>query len=161
MILDIQGKQALNAFAYMHVFLINEMKLLCLYAYVFICLFFVCFRASAIFKECLQFFIGHWRKPVGCHCQNKTEEYIGNNVNKIQYSYLHSNAILNMPMYSFISLGLKIKPIKIARNDVDDFDTLTTWRHMTTSSLKRKDHAFFGVVYASIFIKFNYNKFAG
>jgi hypothetical protein len=66
-----------------------------------------------------------------------------------------------MPMYSFISLGLKIKPIKIPRNDVDDFDTLTTWRHMTTSSLKRKDHAFFGVVYASILIKFNYNKFAG
>ena len=32
---------------------------------------------------------------------------------------------------------------------------------MTTSSLKRKDHAFFGVVYASILIKFNYNKFAG
>jgi len=58
--------------------------------------------------------------------QNKTEEYIGNNVNKIQYSYLHSNAILNMPMYSCISLGLNITPIKIPRNVVDDFDTLTT-----------------------------------
>jgi len=59
MILDIQGNQALNAFANMHVFLIIEMKLLCLYAYVFVCLFFVCFRGSAIFKECLQFFIGY------------------------------------------------------------------------------------------------------
>jgi hypothetical protein len=32
---------------------------------------------------------------------------------------------------------------------------------MSDEELQRKDHAFFGVVYASIFIKFNYNKFAG
>ena len=35
---------------------------------------------------------------------------------QIQYSYLHSNAILNIKMYSCISLGLKITQIKIPRN---------------------------------------------
>jgi hypothetical protein len=40
---------------------------------------------------------------------------------KIQYSYLHSNAMLNIRMYSSISLGLIITQIKILRNVVDDF----------------------------------------
>jgi hypothetical protein len=35
--------------------------------------------------------------------------------------------------------GLKIAHIKIPRNIVDAFGTLTAWRHMKTSSLKRKD----------------------
>ena len=35
--------------------------------------------------------------------------------------------------------GLKIAQIKIPRNVVDDFGTLTKWRHMKTFSLKRKD----------------------
>ena len=51
--------------------------------------------------------------------------------------------------------GLKIAQIKIPWNVVDDFGTLTTWRHMKTSSLKRKDQASFGFVYASILIRFN------
>jgi len=43
---------------------------------------------------------------------------------KIWYSYLHSNAILNIKMYSCISLGLKITQIKISvKNVVDDFGT--------------------------------------
>jgi len=34
-----------------------------------VCLFvFVCLRAVAIFKQCLQFFIGQWCKHVACHC---------------------------------------------------------------------------------------------
>jgi hypothetical protein len=41
----------------------------------------------------------------------------------IQYSYLHSNTILNIKMYSFISLGLNITQIKIPWNIVDDFGT--------------------------------------
>ena len=51
--------------------------------------------------------------------QNKTEEYIGNNVKNT----IHSNAILNIQMYSYIPLGLKITQIKIPRNVVDDFGT--------------------------------------
>ena len=51
--------------------------------------------------------------------------------------------------------GLKIAHIKIPRNIVDAFGTLTAWRHMKTSSLKRKDQASFGLVYASILIRFN------
>ena len=51
--------------------------------------------------------------------------------------------------------GLKIAQISIPRNVVDDFGTLTTWRHKKTSSLKRKDQASFGFVYASILIRFN------
>jgi hypothetical protein len=51
--------------------------------------------------------------------------------------------------------GLKIAHIKIPRNVVDAFGTLTAWRHMKTSSLKRKDQASFGFVYASILIRFN------
>jgi hypothetical protein len=50
--------------------------------------------------------------------------------------------------------GLKITQIKIPRNVVDDVGTLTTWRHMKTSSLKRKDQTSLGLVYASILIKF-------
>jgi hypothetical protein len=38
---------------------------------------------------------------------------------QIQYSYLHSNAILNIKLYSCISLGLKITQIKIPRNIVE------------------------------------------
>jgi hypothetical protein len=41
---------------------------------------------------------------------------------KINYSYLHFNAILNIKMYSCVSLGLKITQIKIPQNVVDDFD---------------------------------------
>jgi hypothetical protein len=37
------------------------------------------------------------------------------------YFYFHSNAILNINMYSCISLGLKITQNKIPRNVVDDF----------------------------------------
>ena len=37
----------------------------------------------------------------------------------MQYSYLHYNAILNIKMYSCISLGLKIKQNKIPRNIVE------------------------------------------
>jgi len=51
--------------------------------------------------------------------------------------------------------GLKIAQIKIPRNIVDDFGTLTTWHHMKTSTLKRKDHASFGFVHTSILMKFN------
>jgi hypothetical protein len=51
--------------------------------------------------------------------------------------------------------GLKIAQIKIPWNVVNDFGTLTAWRHMKTSSLKRNDQASFGFVYASILIKFN------
>ena len=28
----------------------------------------ICVRTVAIFKQCLQFFIGQWRKYVSCHC---------------------------------------------------------------------------------------------
>ena len=38
---------------------------------------------------------------------------------QMQYSYLHSNAMLNIKMYSCISLGLKITQIKIPRNIVE------------------------------------------
>jgi hypothetical protein len=55
--------------------------------------------------------------------------------------------------------GQKIAHIKIQRNVVDDFGTLTTRHHMDTSSLKRKDQASFGFVYASILIKLKQNKF--
>ena len=48
--------------------------------------------------------------------------------------------------------GLKIAQIKIPWNVVNDFGTLTAWRHMKTSSLKRNDQASFGFVYASILI---------
>ena len=60
----------------------------------------------------------------------------------------HKNVLLNI-------YGLKIAHIKIPRNVVDDFATLTTWHHMKTSSLRPKDQALFGFEYASIFIKFN------
>ena len=40
----------------------------------------------------------------------------------IQYSYLHSNAVLNIKMYSCISLGPKITQIKIPGNVVDDWE---------------------------------------
>ena len=50
-------------------------------------------------------------------------------------------------------LTKKITQIRIPRNIVDVFSTLTTWRHMKTSSLKRKDQTSFGFVYASILIK--------
>ena len=45
-------------------------------------------------------------------------------------------------------------------NSAKYFGTLTTWRHMKTSSLKRKDQTAFDLVYTSIFAKFNQNKFA-
>ena len=44
----------------------------------------------------------------------------------------HKNVFLHIP-------GLKITQIKITRNVVDVFGTLTTWRHMKTSSLEHKD----------------------
>jgi hypothetical protein len=52
--------------------------------------------------------------------------------------------------------GLKIAQIKILQNVVDDFGTLTTWRHMKTSSLKRKDQALFGFIWLRV--RFNFNK---
>jgi hypothetical protein len=62
------------------------------------------------------------------------------------------------PYFLFLHIpGLKITQIKIPRNVVDVFCTLTTWRHMKTSSLKRKDQTSFGFVYASILIKYNKN----
>jgi hypothetical protein len=63
----------------------------------------------------------------------------------LQCNTEHSNVFLNIP-------GLQFAQIKIPRNVVDDFGTLTTWHHMKTSSLKRKDQASFGFVYASILI---------
>ena len=42
---------------------------------------------------------------------------------KIQYNYLISNAILNIKMYSCISLGLQITQSKILCNVVDDLGT--------------------------------------
>ena len=71
----------------------------------------------------------------------------------LQCNTEHKNVFLHIP-------GLKITQIKIPRNVVDVFGTLTTWRHMKTSSLKRKDQTSFGFMYASILIKFNKNKFA-
>jgi hypothetical protein len=59
----------------------------------------------------------------------------------------HKNVFLHIP-------GLKITQIKIPRNVVDVFGTLTKWRHMKISSLKRKDQTSFGFVYASILIKY-------
>ena len=66
----------------------------------------------------------------------------------LQCNTEHKNVLLYI-------LGLKITQIKIPRNIVDVFGTLTTWRHMKTSSLKRKDQTSFGLVYASILIKYN------
>ena len=71
----------------------------------------------------------------------------------LQCNTEHKNIFLHIP-------GLKITQIKIPQNVVDDFGTLTTWRHMKTSSLKRKDQTSFDFAYASILIKFNKNKFA-
>ena len=65
----------------------------------------------------------------------------------LQCNTEHKNIFLHVP-------GLKITQIKIPRNVVDDVGTLTTWRHMKTSSLKRKDQTSLGLVYASILIKF-------
>jgi len=42
---------------------------------------------------------------------------------KVQFSYRHSNAILNIKIYSCISMGLKITQIKIPQNVVDDIGT--------------------------------------
>ena len=66
----------------------------------------------------------------------------------LQCNTEHKNVFLHIPV-------LKITQIKIPRNVVDVFDTLTTWHHMKTSSLKRKDQTSFGFVYASILIKYN------
>ena len=60
----------------------------------------------------------------------------------------HKNIFLHIP-------GLKITQMKIPWNVVDDVGTLTTWRHMKTSSLKRKNQTSLGLVHASILIKFN------
>ena len=67
----------------------------------------------------------------------------------LQCSAEHKNVFLHIP-------GLKIAQIKIPRNAVDDFGTITIWRHMKISSIKRKDQASFGFVYASILIIFNH-----
>jgi hypothetical protein len=66
----------------------------------------------------------------------------------LQCNTEHKSIFLHIP-------GLKITQIKIPRNVVDVFGILTTWRHMKTSSLKRKDQTSFGFVYASILIKYN------
>jgi hypothetical protein len=60
----------------------------------------------------------------------------------LQCNTEHKNLFLHIP-------DLKITQIKIPRNFVDVFGTLITWRHMKTSSLKRKDQTSFGFVYAS------------
>jgi hypothetical protein len=64
----------------------------------------------------------------------------------LKFNIVDKNVLLHIP-------GLTIAQIKIPRNVVDDFETLTTWRHMKTSSLERKDQASFGFVYASILIR--------
>ena len=50
----------------------------------------------------------------------------------LQCNTEHKNIFLHIP-------GLKITQIEIPRHVVDNVGTLTTWRHMKTSSLKRKD----------------------
>jgi hypothetical protein len=82
------------------------------------------------------------------HCQPiKSAEY-NQRETTIVSDCEHKNVFLHIP-------GLKFTQIKILWNVVDVFGTLTTWRHMMTSSLKCKDQAFFGVVFASILIKYN------
>ena len=66
----------------------------------------------------------------------------------LQCNTEHKNIFLHIP-------GLKITQIEIPRHVVDNVGTLTTWRHMKTSSLKRRDQTSLGLVYASILIKFN------
>ena len=66
----------------------------------------------------------------------------------LQCNTEHKNIFLHIP-------GLKITQIEIPRHVVDNVGTLTTWRHMKTSSLKRKEQTSLGLVYASILIKFN------
>jgi hypothetical protein len=46
---------------------------------------------------------------------------------QIQYCYLHYNAILNINMYSCISMGLKITQIKIPKNVVDEISVYWLW----------------------------------
>jgi hypothetical protein len=55
----------------------------------------------------------------------------------LQCSVEHKNVFLHIP-------GLKMAQIKIPRNAVDDFGTITIWRHTKISSIKRKDQASFG-----------------
>jgi hypothetical protein len=45
---------------------------------------------------------------------------------KLKIQYLHSNAMVNIKMFSSISLDIKITQIKIPRSVVDDFGILTT-----------------------------------
>ena len=90
-------------------------------------------------------------------------------------SYLHSNAILNLKMYSCIFLGLKITKIKIPRNIVErlwHINNVTSYEDLLpcylvveiyyrlslydpSSSLNCKDPTLSGFVYTSILIKFN------
>ena len=81
MILDIKGKQALNACAYVYVFLINVFVCICVCLFVFLCMFVS--RSSS--NACLA--ILHRTVTVTQTCwlsllQSKTEGYIGNNVIK-------------------------------------------------------------------------------